>query len=213
MVAHILILYIGSPTRSTWRIHIRHQRDIHQAQGVQITPCVTVPQPETVCSLLCSLLLRTITETSQTKALLCESGRSSVFRYHRTEQTAADHPCMSLGGDVPDPALWHCRCCLGQNQAQLSSARGIVAYVFIAPLFVIQGKLIRFFFFWSDEYIDFVEFATELAGALRNVIFVDNVVYQRAEHGDILRLLEEHITENMVKVMEQSDVYIRRWSC
>jgi hypothetical protein len=58
-------------------------------------------------------------------------------------------------------------------------------------------------FVWIDSTgheIDFVETARELAGVLRNVIFVDQPGYPIASKEAILKLLEEHITENMVKV-------------
>lgn len=50
------------------------------------------------------------------------------------------------------------------------------------------------------EHPDFLSYAAELAGTLRHTIFVDQVVYAYAKKKEILELLEEHITENLVKV-------------
>ncbi|KAF7974772.1 hypothetical protein HWV62_11243 [Athelia sp. TMB] len=52
----------------------------------------------------------------------------------------------------------------------------------------------------QDEQPHFLEYAAELARALRNIIFVDQVQYQSVKRNDVLRLLEEHITENIVKI-------------
>ncbi|KAF8656263.1 hypothetical protein AX16_002699 [Volvariella volvacea WC 439] len=50
----------------------------------------------------------------------------------------------------------------------------------------------------SDDHCHFLRYATELAAVLRNVIFVDQVVYPPALKHNILHLLEEHITENII---------------
>ena len=52
----------------------------------------------------------------------------------------------------------------------------------------------------SDEHPHFLRYATELAAALRHTIFVDRVVYHFTSRAEVLELLEEHITENIVKV-------------
>ena len=51
-----------------------------------------------------------------------------------------------------------------------------------------------------DEHPHFLRYATELAAALRHTIFVDRVVYHFTSRTEVLELLEEHITENIVKV-------------
>jgi telomerase reverse transcriptase len=52
-----------------------------------------------------------------------------------------------------------------------------------------------------DEHTDFFPHAVELAAALRHTIFVDQVPYHSSTKQEILSLLEEHITENIVKVI------------
>ena len=52
----------------------------------------------------------------------------------------------------------------------------------------------------TDDQPHFLRYATELASCLRGTIFADQVVYPHAKQNDILQLLEEHITENIVKV-------------
>ncbi|KAG5221222.1 telomerase reverse transcriptase [Salix suchowensis] len=52
----------------------------------------------------------------------------------------------------------------------------------------------------TDDQPHFLRYATELASCLRGTIFSDQVVYPHAKQNDILQLLEEHITENIVKV-------------
>ncbi|THH09180.1 hypothetical protein EW146_g8757 [Bondarzewia mesenterica] len=52
----------------------------------------------------------------------------------------------------------------------------------------------------GDEHPHFVRYACQLAGLLRHAIFVDQVVYPFSMKQEILELLEEHITENIVKV-------------
>ena len=51
-----------------------------------------------------------------------------------------------------------------------------------------------------DEHPHFLRYATELAAMLRHTIFVDRVVYDTSLKKEVLELLEEHITENIVKV-------------
>jgi hypothetical protein len=53
---------------------------------------------------------------------------------------------------------------------------------------------------YLDEHPHFLRYATELAATLRHAIFVDRVVYQFSLKTEVLELLEEHITENIVKV-------------
>jgi 2-hydroxychromene-2-carboxylate isomerase len=53
----------------------------------------------------------------------------------------------------------------------------------------------------KDDHIDFPEFAFQLAGALRKAVFVDQVKTQKPEsREEVLRLLQEHVEENVVKV-------------
>ncbi|KAF4597579.1 hypothetical protein EYR40_008041 [Pleurotus pulmonarius] len=52
----------------------------------------------------------------------------------------------------------------------------------------------------DDDQPHFLRYATELAGCLRGTIFADQVVYPHVKQNDILQLLEEHITENIVKI-------------
>ncbi|KAG5646942.1 hypothetical protein DXG03_001665 [Asterophora parasitica] len=52
----------------------------------------------------------------------------------------------------------------------------------------------------DDDHPHFLTYAAELAGVLRNIIFVDQVVYPYSTKQKILALLEEHITENIVKI-------------
>jgi hypothetical protein len=54
----------------------------------------------------------------------------------------------------------------------------------------------------SDEHPHFLRYATELAAALRHTIFVDRVVYHFTSRTEVLELLEEHITENIVRVRD-----------
>jgi hypothetical protein len=51
-----------------------------------------------------------------------------------------------------------------------------------------------------DEHPHFLRYATELAAMLRHTIFVDRVKYNFSSKAEVLELLEEHITENIVKV-------------
>ncbi|KAF7797313.1 hypothetical protein EIP86_008508 [Pleurotus ostreatoroseus] len=51
-----------------------------------------------------------------------------------------------------------------------------------------------------DDYPDFLAVAAQLASALRNTIFVDKVVYPDAKRSEIIQLLEQHITDNIVKI-------------
>ncbi|KAF5327773.1 hypothetical protein D9619_004557 [Psilocybe cf. subviscida] len=52
----------------------------------------------------------------------------------------------------------------------------------------------------EDEHPHFLRHAADLANILRNTIFVDQVVYPLSKKEEILALLEEHITENIVKI-------------
>ncbi|KAI0955894.1 hypothetical protein AcV7_006436 [Taiwanofungus camphoratus] len=54
----------------------------------------------------------------------------------------------------------------------------------------------------EDDHPHFLSFAAQLAKALRHTIFVDQVVYPFSQKQDIIALLEEHITENIVKIGE-----------
>jgi hypothetical protein len=63
-----------------------------------------------------------------------------------------------------------------------------------------HNSLINHRFTGLDEHPHFLRYATELAAMLRHTIFVDRVVYHSSPKTDVLELLEEHITENIVKV-------------
>ncbi|KAG5342247.1 hypothetical protein C0989_004091 [Termitomyces sp. Mn162] len=52
----------------------------------------------------------------------------------------------------------------------------------------------------EGEHPHFLTTAAKLAGVLRNTIFSDQIVYPYAQKREILALLEEHITENIVKI-------------
>ena len=58
-----------------------------------------------------------------------------------------------------------------------------------------------------DDHPHFLSLAKKLADALRNTIFVDQVVYSYAQKQEILDLLEEHITENLVKVASDGSIH------
>ncbi|KAL0953283.1 hypothetical protein HGRIS_004533 [Hohenbuehelia grisea] len=52
----------------------------------------------------------------------------------------------------------------------------------------------------EDDHPHFLKYASDLASALRNTIFSDQVVYQPVKKANLLKLLEEHITENIVRI-------------
>ncbi|KAK2460975.1 hypothetical protein APHAL10511_007445 [Amanita phalloides] len=52
----------------------------------------------------------------------------------------------------------------------------------------------------DEDHPHFLQYATELASSLRHVIFADEVVYPNAPKEEILQLLRDHITENIVKI-------------
>jgi telomerase reverse transcriptase len=52
----------------------------------------------------------------------------------------------------------------------------------------------------SDDLEDFIPYAIELASTLKNTILVDQIPYQHQRREDLMQLLDEHITENIVKV-------------
>ena len=54
-----------------------------------------------------------------------------------------------------------------------------------------------------DDLEDFVPYAIELASTLKNTIFVDQLPYQHQRREDLIQLLDEHITENIVKVRQK----------
>ncbi|KAL5526463.1 EST2 [Sanghuangporus sanghuang] len=58
------------------------------------------------------------------------------------------------------------------------------------------------------EHPHFLSYARQLAGLLRHAIFVDQVVYPFAFRDEIIQLLEDHITTNIVKIGE--DYYRQR---
>ncbi|CDO70652.1 hypothetical protein BN946_scf184756.g19 [Trametes cinnabarina] len=57
----------------------------------------------------------------------------------------------------------------------------------------------------EDDHPHFLAYAAELAQVLRNTVFTDQVVYPFARRKEIIALLEEHITENIVKI--KNDYY------
>ncbi|CCM03069.1 uncharacterized protein FIBRA_05189 [Fibroporia radiculosa] len=52
----------------------------------------------------------------------------------------------------------------------------------------------------EDDHPHFLDTAAKLAGCLRHTVFVDQVVYHFSTKEEIIELLEEHITENIVKI-------------
>ncbi|KAG2141536.1 hypothetical protein BD769DRAFT_86746 [Suillus cothurnatus] len=52
----------------------------------------------------------------------------------------------------------------------------------------------------EDEHTDFVAYARDLSTTLKQTIFTDQVVYDFQSRTATLKLLEEHIKENIVKV-------------
>jgi hypothetical protein len=52
----------------------------------------------------------------------------------------------------------------------------------------------------ADEDPHFLALASKLAASLHSTIFSDQVVYGREEKDELLALLEEHITSNVVLV-------------
>ncbi|THH05865.1 hypothetical protein EW145_g4492 [Phellinidium pouzarii] len=60
----------------------------------------------------------------------------------------------------------------------------------------------------TDEHPHFLTHAAQLAALLRHAIFVDQVVYPFAFRDDIIQLLEDHITSNIVKIGQ--DYYRQR---
>ena len=59
-----------------------------------------------------------------------------------------------------------------------------------------------------DDLEDFVPYAIELANTLKNTILVDQIPYQHQGKEELMQLLDEHITENIVKVkLEWFDVF------
>ena len=52
----------------------------------------------------------------------------------------------------------------------------------------------------DSEHIDFFDLASGLSAALHDVIFVDSVSYRYESTSLILKLLRQHVTENLVKI-------------
>ncbi|KAI0058687.1 hypothetical protein BV25DRAFT_1218030 [Artomyces pyxidatus] len=52
----------------------------------------------------------------------------------------------------------------------------------------------------DDQHPHFLHYASQLADALRHTILVDQVIYPLSTRTEVLELLEEHITENIVKI-------------
>ena len=52
----------------------------------------------------------------------------------------------------------------------------------------------------DTEHIDFFDLASSLAVALHDVVFVDSVSYRYESTSLILKLLRQHITENLIKI-------------
>lgn len=55
----------------------------------------------------------------------------------------------------------------------------------------------------SEDLEDFVPYAVELAGTLKNAVLVDQLPYHHQKKEELIQLLEEHITENIVKVGDE----------
>ena len=53
-----------------------------------------------------------------------------------------------------------------------------------------------------DDLEDFVPYAIELASTLKDTILVDQIPYHHQRREDLIQLLDEHITENIVKVKQ-----------
>jgi len=56
----------------------------------------------------------------------------------------------------------------------------------------------------TDDLDDFVPYAIELANTLKSTILVDQIPYQHQRREELMQLLDEHITENIVKVRGRS---------
>lgn len=52
----------------------------------------------------------------------------------------------------------------------------------------------------DSEHIDFIDLASSLAVSLHDVVFVDNVSYRYESTSLILKLLRQHVTENLIKI-------------
>ncbi|KAF8627995.1 hypothetical protein AX15_004120 [Amanita polypyramis BW_CC] len=74
-----------------------------------------------------------------------------------------------------------------QRHGQVGMAAGKVKRVFVRRAI-------------NEDHPHFLQYAVELAHSLRNVIFADEVVYPNAPKEEILQLLRDHITENIVKI-------------
>ncbi|KAJ8494766.1 hypothetical protein ONZ51_g2140 [Trametes cubensis] len=59
----------------------------------------------------------------------------------------------------------------------------------------------------EDDHPHFLTYAAQLAQGLRHTLFADQVVYPFSRRKEIIALLEEHITENIVKI---GDEYYRQ---
>jgi len=58
----------------------------------------------------------------------------------------------------------------------------------------------------SDDLEDFVPYAIELASTLKSTVLVDQIPYQHQRREELMQLLDEHITENIVKVRGRSEL-------
>ena len=65
---------------------------------------------------------------------------------------------------------------------------------------VIPRKEFRTEAFSVDEYKPFHSYASQLAKTTRNKIFIDNVQFYFKDKSDILRLIESHILDHIIKV-------------
>lgn len=63
--------------------------------------------------------------------------------------------------------------------------------------------IIFFIFFKTiiEEFISFPKYAVELAQKYKNAILIENVKESYKDLEDILELLEEHIQQNIIKVL------------
>ena len=64
-----------------------------------------------------------------------------------------------------------------------------------------------------DDLEDFVPYAIELASTLKNTILVDQIPYHHQRREDLIQLLDEHITENIVKVETVASRPVRLSDC
>lgn len=133
-----------------------------------------------------------------------------MFRYNRPSKTLTDHarytirrgsPTLLSVGSLCDPSIrtntrFVGLVLLAQTQGSIrnvGSRKHSQQVRWCSSFLVISNPS-------SDDLEDFVPYAIELANTLKNTIFVDQVPYQYQKREELMQLLEEHITENIVKV-------------